>query len=94
MILTCFWVGESDNRNIHVYNLVFVRFWYLQRWLQTVKEFSNRFKRNIHRTLRVKLNPDLIEHVIVFISDAIVYIFLGLGVVLKNNSNVHVNDDN
>ena len=40
-----------------------------------------------------KLHPDLIEHVIVLVSDALIDIVLGLGVVLQDHSDVHVHND-
>ena len=45
------------------------------------------------RTVWIELLPDLVEEVVVLVGDALLHVLCGLGVVLQDDGDVHVDDD-
>lgn len=50
-------------------------------------------KRFFHRTFWIVLLPNFIVHVVIFVGQAFLHIFLGLRIVFQDDRNVHVDDD-
>ena len=93
LILTCLWICESDHWDVHVYYFELVGPGDLQGRLQHVQQLAHVLVRDVHGALGVKLDPDLVEHVVVLVCDPIVDVVLGLGVVLQNHGDEHVHND-
>ncbi len=86
-------VGVAHDGDVHVDDLELVRLGYLQRRLQHVEELAERLVRHVLRSVRVELLPDLVEEVVVLVRDALLHVLRGLGVVLQDDGDVHVDND-
>ncbi len=86
-------VRVLDDGDVHVNDLELVWERNLEWRLEYVKKLGQTFERHVLRAVRIELLPDLVEEVVVFVSDALLDVFSGLRVVLQDHSDVHVDDD-
>ena len=93
VVPTCLWVCEPHHWNVHVDNLELVGFCYLERRLKNVDQLADILIGDVHCALGVKLDPDLIEHVVILVCNPVVDVIIGGAVVLEDHGDEHVHND-
>ena len=86
-------IGVLDDWDVHVNDLKLVRKRNLEGRLQNVQKFWQRLERHVLGAVWIKLLPDFVEEIVVFVRDALLDILCSLGVVFQDHSDVHVDDD-